>query len=232
MLNLIAFLRYVLRTLRLNKLVAKLVYPNGYETKFDHAVLARITKGDTVWDVGANIGYYTEKFVVATGPDGFVQGFEPIPDTFGILSKSMTSFENVSLFCYALGKSNGSLLMSNSDKAGSPTNKIIGDDSELNTSGTTVIQVRRGDELVKSQEVMNPNVIKIDVEGHEGDVIAGIAGLLDNTELHTIAMEIHFALLDERNERNTPSVIVNMLVKHSFDINWTDPSHLIAVKKL
>ena len=111
MIKLIAFLRYLLRKLKLNKLIAKLVYPNGYEANFDEALLARIDKGDIVWDVGANIGYYTKKFTEATGPDGFVAAFEPIPDTFKVLSTTMNSFKNVNLFCYALGKSNDSLLI-------------------------------------------------------------------------------------------------------------------------
>jgi FkbM family methyltransferase len=228
MLSFTIFLRRLLRMLRLNRLLAIVIYPRGYETKFDEAILKRIRAGDTVWDVGANIGYYTEKFAIATGEKGTVQAFEPVPDTFDILSSNMSSFQNISFFCYALGKSNESLLMTNSDETGSPTNKILGNDFEHVRMSTINIQVRRGDKLVDEKEVMPPNVIKIDVEGHEGDVIEGFSGLLGNNALHTIAMEIHFALLDERNENHVPKFIVSELEKHSFTVNWTDPSHILA----
>ncbi|MDC1018383.1 FkbM family methyltransferase [Pseudomonadales bacterium] len=230
MLSLKILLRKLLRTLRLNKLLAKVLYPRGYEAKFDEAMLNRIRPGDTVWDVGANVGYYTEKFAIATGEKGAVQAFEPVPDTFDILSNNMSSFQNINFFCYALGKSNESLLMTDSDETGSPTNKILGNDFEHAEISTINIQVRRGDNLVDEKEAMPPNVIKIDVEGHEGDVIEGLSGLLGNNAVHTIAMEIHFALLDERNENHVPKFIVTELEKHSFTVNWTDPSHIVAYR--
>ena len=230
MLNLTVFLRQVLRLLKLNRLLAKLLYPSGYEAKFDEALLNRIRHEDTVWDIGANVGYYTEKFAIATGEKGTVEAFEPVPDTFDILSNNMSSFQNINFFCYALGKSNESLLMTDSDEIGSPTNKILGNDFEHEKISTINIEVRRGDNLVEEDEAMPPNVIKIDVEGHEGDVIEGLSGLLGNKSVHTIAMEIHFALLNERNENHVPKFIVTELEKYSFVVNWTDPSHIIAYR--
>ena len=77
MLSLKILLRKLLRTLRLNKLLAKVLYPRGYEAKFDEAMLNRIKPGDTVWDVGANVGYYTEKFAIATGEKGLFKLLSP-----------------------------------------------------------------------------------------------------------------------------------------------------------
>ena len=230
MFRLTIFLRQLLRIFRLNRFLAKVFYPRGYETNFDKAILERIEIGDTVWDVGANVGHYTKKFAEAVGEEGNVQAFEPVPNTFDILLHNMSSFKNTSFFCYALGQSNENLIMSDSNEKGSPTNMILGSNSGKEEIPTTKIEVRRGDQLVDSKEAMIPNVVKIDVEGHEGDVIKGLAGLLGDNRVHTIAIEIHFSLLDKRNENHAPKFIVTELEKHSFAVNWTDPSHIVAYR--
>lgn len=40
-----------------------------------------IKPGDVIWDVGANVGYYTRKFSDSVGPAGQVFAFEPFPAT-------------------------------------------------------------------------------------------------------------------------------------------------------
>src|SRR5690606_30187440 len=46
-----------------------------YEARFAAALAAAIKPGDRVWDIGANVGYYTERFADAVGPWGQVVAF-------------------------------------------------------------------------------------------------------------------------------------------------------------
>src|SRR5215510_2790337 len=49
----------------------------GYEERFGRGLLAAVRTGDVVWDIGANVGLYSEKFL-AQGA-GTVVCFEPAP---------------------------------------------------------------------------------------------------------------------------------------------------------
>jgi ubiquinone/menaquinone biosynthesis C-methylase UbiE len=64
----------------LKKIVAK--HSSSYEKHFDKALFESIHKGDVVWDVGANVGYYTCKFAHAVGDNGQVVAFEPVKNTY------------------------------------------------------------------------------------------------------------------------------------------------------
>ena len=48
-----------------------------------------LREGDWVLDVGANIGHYTVRFSELVGDKGRVIAFEPVPDTFEILSSNV-----------------------------------------------------------------------------------------------------------------------------------------------
>ena len=230
MLKLKIMLRSILRALRINKVLFRYFYPSGYEQKFDDAMFSEIKSGDIIWDVGANIGYYTIKFSEAAGQGGFVQGFEPMPNTFEILKKAVSGYTNIGLTCCALGQSDCKLAMLNDAEVGSPTNKIHISDTPSSGDNIVMIKVRSGDSLIKSKELKVPNFIKIDVEGHESDTIEGITDLLKVPELRTLAIEIHFALLEERGLRDAPRDIVAKLKQNNFNVFWTDPSHIVATR--
>ena len=51
--------------------------------------LQHIKKGDVVFDVGANIGYYTVLFSKITRENGEIHAFEPVPPTFQKLLNSV-----------------------------------------------------------------------------------------------------------------------------------------------
>ena len=230
MLKLKTILRSILRRLGVNKVLVKWFYPNGYEKRFDDAMFEAISLGDIIWDVGANVGYYTVKFAEATGEGGAVHGFEPMPETFKMLKKATSGHGNIGLSCCALGRIDTSLSMTNEAEVGSPTNKIVLGDVVSSGKNTVTIKVRSGDSLVNSGELEVPNFMKIDVEGHENDAVSGMVDLFKQTQLRTVAIEIHFALLEERGLRDAPSDIVAGLKKNNFNVRWTDPSHIIAIR--
>ena len=52
------------------------VRPSGsYEEGVHKALAGAVRPGDVVWDVGANVGIYTEQFCSWVGQDGFVVAF-------------------------------------------------------------------------------------------------------------------------------------------------------------
>ena len=49
----------------------------SYEQRAHEALMGAVKPGDVVWDVGANVGMYSELFCEWVGKDGLVVAFEP-----------------------------------------------------------------------------------------------------------------------------------------------------------
>ncbi len=53
------------------------------------ALLAHVRRGDTVWNVGANVGVYTLQLAHMVGDTGRVVAFEPNPRTIAVLRRNV-----------------------------------------------------------------------------------------------------------------------------------------------
>lgn len=96
-------LRGIGRLLKVNRYLHKLIASPKYEKEFDDALLQTIRSGDCVWDVGANVGLYTDKFLRAIA-GGDVIAFEPAPGTFRLLKERFMRDTRVVCLPIALGR--------------------------------------------------------------------------------------------------------------------------------
>lgn len=71
-----------------------------------------VSEGDCVIDIGANVGIFTAALSQLVGPDGHVFAFEPIPETFRLLtfSSRLYAHQNVTLFNAADSDTSGLVL--------------------------------------------------------------------------------------------------------------------------
>ena len=61
-----------------------------------------------------------------------------------------------------------------------------------------------GDRMVERDEICTPNIIKIDVEGHEREVIEGLRSTLGPPAVRSVFIELHFATLEEKGFPDAP----------------------------
>ncbi len=221
--------RSVARQFGLTKIVANALKPADYEERFSQSLIAAVGNGDVVWDVGANQGYYTAIFSDLVGDGGQVAAFEPAGDTFRALGAAVGDRSNVALFHTGLSNADGEaeIMVGVDDLAA--TSRVAGAEAETDTGAKReTIQLARGETLVSQGKVTSPNVIKIDVEGHEWNVVAGLGNLLESPDLRRILIEVHFGILDGDGRAHEVDLIVERLKTNGFKINWTDASHIDA----
>lgn len=197
----------------------------GYEDAFDKALFATLRNGDIVWDVGANVGYYTKRFAEVVGLHGKCVAFEPFPETAEKLRGNLDGITNYSLQVCALGSETGIVMMQAGDDDLGATNRIV----ENESNGVT-INVSTGDAILSEGRAEVPNVIKIDTEGFELDVLCGMSRLIHDLKLRALFIEVHFGLLAERGMPKAPVEIETLLKDAGFKTRWVDSSHIAAVR--
>jgi FkbM family methyltransferase len=211
--------RSVARRLGLLSFIQRARRKRPYEAEFGSALVGAVRPGDTVWDVGANVGFYTRQFLERVGPTGAVVAFEPEPACCAILRRDCSA---ATLVNAALGERASDGFIQFRGKARSGT-RLVAEPG----AATVPIKIIAGEDY----DGPRPNVLKIDVEGFEEEVLAGMSGILADRRLRAIFLEVHFAMLEQRGKAEAPIRIEQRLRAFGFRLKWfKDRSHLQALR--
>ena len=133
-----------------------------------------LTPGQVLWDVGANAGLVCIHFAQQRFGLSSIQAFEPNPAPLKPLQSLFDSHPIVRVHPVALGNANekGALHVELNDSLSGSLKR------SLDGWTTVPIEVRRGDDLQTELNLPLPNVIKIDVEGFEPEVLAGMKNII------------------------------------------------------
>jgi len=218
--------RRFLRRIGVTQAIKRIVYGPRYEAALEKAMRAVIRPGDVIWDVGANIGYFTTRFAQWTGPQGGVYAFEPAPDIAARLKTAAALFGNVRIVQQGLSDTEGTAGFLRDGNPDGATSRIAvpGDPPADETIGITT-----GDLLIASGTVMVPDVIKMDIEGHEFEALMGIAGLLRTRPPRHLFIEMHGFLFVRQGRPDVRWQIERFLRENEYDVAWVDDSHLHAL---
>lgn len=133
--------------------------------KLGHFV-ARLQRGMTVWDIGANVGLYTLPAARTVGARARVVAFEPMPRNLACLRRhlALNGLAHVAVCAAAVLDEAGTVRMAAGD---SP--------SECHVDGTGPWEVPAVtlDQWMIETDASPPDVVKIDVEGSEDAVLRG-----------------------------------------------------------
>ncbi|HEY3349492.1 MAG TPA: FkbM family methyltransferase [Thermoanaerobaculia bacterium] len=144
------------------------------------AFLAHLREGMCVFDVGANIGYYTLLAARAVGSSGRVWAFEPEPHNFALLTRNAAEngFANVRLINAAVSDRAGVLRLHLDDAnfgAHSLEAGSVRTSSGRSVDVEAVFLDRFADEALTFEAGV---LVKVDVQGAEALVVAGAQRLL------------------------------------------------------
>lgn len=142
-----------------------------FEPHTQHLFVSNVRRGDVVWDVGANVGFFTllaSRLVTSTGR---VVAFEPLPRNLDLLRRhlELNQASNVQVLAVALTERPGTVRFAEGQ------NHFTG---RLREDGALEVEAMSGDDLWARGAIPPPSLVKMDIEGGESAALAGCDELL------------------------------------------------------
>jgi FkbM family methyltransferase len=187
------------------------------------ALLAELVQpGDSVMDVGAQLGYISSILARLVGSNGRVHSFEPDPNALLHLRRTIEAngLTWVKIFTFAAADRAGELTFNLSPQLGWSTavNHTHYDD-------LTPVQVRgvRIDDLDAAGEIRRPvTFVKLDVEGFESSVLDGLQAVLAR-DRPSIITEVNPVMLRPRGQ--TSADLLARIIPHGYSVYQIGPAH-------
>ncbi|MEJ7797212.1 MAG: FkbM family methyltransferase [Solirubrobacteraceae bacterium] len=158
--------------------VSALIHVHG---AYDHNNMSflriLLAPGLTFWDVGANIGSYT--LIASQVSDATIVAFEPHPAMFEQLRANveLNDRANVQLEMVAISDRTGALGFTD-NASSSSVNRLTSD-----ANAALRVAAMRADDMIATGRAPRPDVLKIDVEGHEAGVLRGLGPALKDVKV-------------------------------------------------
>ena len=169
-----------------------------------------IQKPITIFDVGANRGEYTSA-ILALYPSSRVFSFEPSRETFRLLEVELAAMSQVFKLNYGLGvKSQSQLLYKEGQYARIASLTPL---DVIDPDYTEKVIIRTLDEVVSEYSISEIDLLKIDVEGHELDVIKGAQNTLSLRKIKFLQFELGGASIETNT---TLKDIYDVLSKYDY----------------
>lgn len=150
----------------------ELSFVNNTEETVYTMMMDEFEEGDVFFDIGANIGFYSCLFSEKASQ---VYAFEPNRHAANLLRQNIekNSLESVNLIQVAASDENTSKELSKA-----PGSTVMGT-AQINDSEDGDIDARTIDSLFEEDKLELPDLMKIDVEGHEIQVLKGMQEVLE-----------------------------------------------------
>jgi len=183
-----------------------------------------IRPGDFALDIGAFVGFYTQRLSQLSGATGEVWAFEPVPETFSMLSYVVRdlSLNNVRVFNLALSDSDGGAVMEIPRyRHGGETlwgARIVSNRSASNRRAIP-IKIRTLDSMLSGDASRRRvHFMKLDVEFHELHTVCGAINTIRRH--HPVILMEWLATSDPANSRPK---LLHMLEAQGYKaFRWVD----------
>ncbi len=159
-----------------------------------------LKKNLIIFDVGANIGKYTNSFITFLKTDYTIHCFEPLQTTYELLNKNTSGNNRIITHCLGLGSTTEETTIYSNKKTNTQSSLIPRDMShwgnEYNLSTPTKIKITTVDEFCLSNAVLFIDFLKVDVEGFEWQFFKGANKTLQERKIGIIQFELGVCAVD------------------------------------
>jgi FkbM family methyltransferase len=183
--------------------------PDSLDFLRDH-----LKPGDTVLDIGANIGYFSLFCAKLVSPSGWVIAFEPGQYAFDLLTKNkqLNKLNNLAIYPAGLGEKD-EMVQFNSGKPGMEVYNSLGDivhrSADPNQFKKISVQLFQGSKWLKNEQIEHIDLVKLDVEGGEYTVLKGLLEMFQSQKISRLLIEITYEMSQAFGYQ--PSDIILML---------------------
>lgn len=187
--------------------------------------------GDIVFDIGANVGYFSILIARLVTPDGRVFAFEPSRSNFALLMRNLNlnQLACVEPVQIAISEASGSLRLST--QAYNTNHRIDASEGQSGPDSNDAVEIvlaRPLDEVAFDGGGLVPGIIKMDVEGHEASIIRGAKRLLKTCQ-PLLLIELHGTnneVADLLEESGYWNIVVETPTVDIRDAYWN--AHILA----
>ena len=184
-----------------------------------------IKSGDTVLDIGSNVGEVLMNISKIVGNKGMVHGFEPDFENYKRLSKnlSLNEFENIKVNNIGLSYENGfgtSEINNIRNKGMNSISQVMEDDKNEHS-----FEILTLDNYINKTNISSLDFIKIDVEGYEFNVLKGAESALKKYK-PTLFIELDDNNLKKTN--HTASELVSLLEDYNYSIKNVNTNTVVS----
>jgi FkbM family methyltransferase len=195
------------------------IFLDGFYEPAETRFLSKsLRQGDIFVDIGANIGYFTTYASKLVGRRGKVIAFEPDPHNCRTLTTNieLNSARNVVIRNVALGsEARSGFLYRSKTNFGDHRVSDCGEDRER-----VPISILRFDQACAEIGLSHVDLIKIDVQGFEPYVFAGMGSCLCDFGVRTILME--YWPCGIREAGGAPATMLESITAKGFTIHELD----------
>ena len=160
------------------------------EFSVQEALVRHLERGAVMYDIGANLGFFSLVAARLLGPEGRVYAFEPAPDNAAAITRNarLNQLENIDVIPRAVSSRGGTARLQVVDDQSWSRLEEFGEHPD--TERVLEVATVTIDELVQSGALPPPAVVKIDVEGAELAVVEGMAATIERYQ-PAIVCELH-----------------------------------------
>jgi FkbM family methyltransferase len=174
----------------LNDLVGRTAFYTGDLDRKISWVCARIARpGDTVLDIGANIGIVTLWLSKLVGRTGRVYAFEPNPELYEVLEQTIQRNQALNIRAYPIALGAKTEQMKLRIRGGNTGSGSLVMNNDLAGCKVFSVPVRTLDAVVAEERIEAIRLIKIDVEGFEAEVFRGALQVLRRIRPQAVLFE-------------------------------------------
>lgn len=152
-----------------------------------------------IFDVGANVGDYARDLYLKFGSSAHIFCFEPSSGSFKELQKITKQYSNISAYPFGFGDTEGIFTFFYEKPASTIASLYeLPADHPWKGTQTEQVEIKTLSNFCRNENIERISFLKVDVEGHDLQVLLGASEMLKAGKIDFIQFEFGFRQLDSR----------------------------------